>query len=205
MRRVGLIIGCVLATWALDVGAQSPAPAGVVIVALRPAAVVQRGLVKVGDVADVQGGTAALRNKIAQLDLAVLTAVEPATALPRDQVSYRVQLAGIGARDFRMTGASQAVVRLERAGAKADNVVQASYVEPAGDASATTVPKEQPTLVKARDMVRLLARVGSFRVTALGEAQQDGRAGQLIRVRNVDSNRIISGRVVDQRVVEVDY
>ena len=54
-------------------------------------------------------------------------------------------------------------------------------------------------------MIKLTARVGSLRVTAKGEAQQDGRAGEKIRVRNVDSRKEIVGRVVERGLVEVEY
>lgn len=64
---------------------------------------------------------------------------------------------------------------------------------------------EVPILVKQQSMVKLVARLGDLQVTAVGEAMQDGRAGQRIRVRNVDSQKIVQGRVVDRSVVEVDY
>jgi flagella basal body P-ring formation protein FlgA len=64
---------------------------------------------------------------------------------------------------------------------------------------------EDPVLVKAHDSVRLVAAVGNLRVTALGEALQDGRSGQTIRVRNVDSGRVVSGHIVGPSVVEVDH
>lgn len=60
-------------------------------------------------------------------------------------------------------------------------------------------------LVKQHDLVKLTAKVGAMRVTALGEALQDGGAGQCIRVKNVDSKNVILGRVVDRALVEVDY
>lgn len=63
---------------------------------------------------------------------------------------------------------------------------------------------EHAILVKQQDTVKLVARVGSMRVTATGEALQEGRAGQLIRVRNLDSKKILTGRVVSRGTVEVD-
>jgi flagella basal body P-ring formation protein FlgA len=66
-------------------------------------------------------------------------------------------------------------------------------------------PVEEPVLVKSREMVRMVAQVGSLRLTTVGEALQDGRAGETIRVRNVDSNKTVNGRVLDRGVVEVDY
>jgi len=62
-----------------------------------------------------------------------------------------------------------------------------------------------PVLVRARELVRLTAQIGGIRVVASGEALQEGRHGQVIRVRNIDSNKIVQGKVVERLVVEVDY
>ena len=59
-------------------------------------------------------------------------------------------------------------------------------------------------LIKPRDQVHLLVRVGPLRLTTLCEAVQEGRAGQTIRVRNVDSKVERVGRVVDRNTVELD-
>jgi flagella basal body P-ring formation protein FlgA len=64
---------------------------------------------------------------------------------------------------------------------------------------------ETAIVVKQQGLVKLVARLGSFQLVAIGEALQDGRAGQLIRVRNIDSRNIVVGRVVDRSIVEVDY
>lgn len=62
-----------------------------------------------------------------------------------------------------------------------------------------------PVLVKQRDVVKLTARIGTVVVTATGEALQEGRVGQWIRVRNLSSNTVVQGRVVDRAFVEVEY
>ena len=53
--------------------------------------------------------------------------------------------------------------------------------------------------------MKLVARIGSAFIEAVGKAQQDGRVGQVIRVRNIDSNRIVHGRVDASGIVLVDY
>ncbi len=60
-------------------------------------------------------------------------------------------------------------------------------------------------LVKTGDNVKLIANIGSARLEALGEAQQNGRLGDVIRVRNVESNRIVHGRVEASGAVLVEY
>jgi flagella basal body P-ring formation protein FlgA len=63
---------------------------------------------------------------------------------------------------------------------------------------------EEPILVHARDPVRLIARKGRLTVTIpVAEAMQSGRKGQLIRVRNLQSNQVVTGQVVSSGEVRV--
>jgi flagella basal body P-ring formation protein FlgA len=89
------------------------------------------------------------------------------------------------------------------AGRKAKRAVAAGQLVPPAAVEPVTV--NNPVLVKQRDLVKLVARVGSLRVTALAEAQQDGRAGDLVRVRNVDSKKEVVGRVIGRGLVEVEF
>lgn len=66
-------------------------------------------------------------------------------------------------------------------------------------------PAAAPVIViHQHDMVNILVRSGALQVTARGQAMEDGRVDQAIRVRNVDSNTVVTGRVVDRAVVEVE-
>jgi flagella basal body P-ring formation protein FlgA len=76
----------------------------------------------------------------------------------------------------------------------------AHYTTPARSASPGA-----PPVIKAADTVKLIARIGSARVEALGEAQQEGRVGDIIRVRNVESNRVVHGRIEAGGIVVVEY
>ena len=81
-------------------------------------------------------------------------------------------------------------------------VQERSAIRPAGY-SAPLAGRD--ILVKARDNVKLIANVGTARLEALGEALQDGRVGEVIRVRNVESSRVIHGRVQPSGMVLVEY
>lgn len=59
-------------------------------------------------------------------------------------------------------------------------------------------------LVRAQDAVKIQIRIGALKVTASGQALQEGRQGQLIRVQNVDSKKLLLGRVVASGLVEVE-
>jgi flagella basal body P-ring formation protein FlgA len=63
----------------------------------------------------------------------------------------------------------------------------------------------ESAVIKAHDNVKIVAVLGAARIEAMGEAQQDGKLGQIIRVRNVESNRIVHGRVEAGGIVTVEY
>jgi flagella basal body P-ring formation protein FlgA len=72
--------------------------------------------------------------------------------------------------------------------------------------AAAIAPKTKgEVLIKARDQVRIVALVGPAQVVAKGEAQEDGRHGEMIRVRNIETNRIVNARVEAKDVVLVEY
>ncbi|MBW3539801.1 MAG: flagellar basal body P-ring formation chaperone FlgA [Planctomycetes bacterium] len=61
-----------------------------------------------------------------------------------------------------------------------------------------------PVLVHRGDRVQLLATVGGLMtVIVVGEALEDGRLGETIRVRNVESKRTVLAKVLNRHQVEV--
>jgi flagella basal body P-ring formation protein FlgA len=67
-----------------------------------------------------------------------------------------------------------------------------------------TVSANEPPVVQPRDAVRVTAhRNGLTIVLRQAEALQPARIGQLVRVRNLDSNRVVVGRVVEAGEVEI--
>ncbi|WP_082706916.1 flagellar basal body P-ring formation chaperone FlgA [Pseudomonas sp. EpS/L25] len=62
---------------------------------------------------------------------------------------------------------------------------------------------EQAELIRKGEQVVINARSASFNIRMQGEALADGAKDEEIRVRNLSSNRVIRGRVVDQGQVEV--
>lgn len=74
-----------------------------------------------------------------------------------------------------------------------------------GAAPGAAPPAAGEVLVKARQRVRLTTAVGEHLVVSVaGESQQDGRLGQMIRVRNVDSNKVLIARVSGPGTVVVE-
>ena len=64
---------------------------------------------------------------------------------------------------------------------------------------------ELPPIVKRGDIVVIVAESNGFRITALGKAKSKGRLGERIPVENFDSKKILYGRVVDSRTVEIEF
>jgi len=61
----------------------------------------------------------------------------------------------------------------------------------------------KPILIKRGSLVTLVARIGSMEITTKGQAMQDGIEGQRIRIKNVNSSKVISGKVLDENTVQV--
>jgi flagella basal body P-ring formation protein FlgA len=59
--------------------------------------------------------------------------------------------------------------------------------------------------VKRGDTVQLVAERGALRITALGEAKQDGAAGEQVTVVNRSSGKLVTGRVRAANMVAVDF
>lgn len=62
-----------------------------------------------------------------------------------------------------------------------------------------------PPLVRRGDRVRMIARRGGVEITATGEALGQGGRGENVRVRNLDSKRVVSGRIVAPNTVEMEF
>jgi len=60
-------------------------------------------------------------------------------------------------------------------------------------------------VVRRGAVVMLAAETACLRITARGIAQQDGAAGEWVAVRNIDSERVVYGRVRDAETVEVPF
>lgn len=61
----------------------------------------------------------------------------------------------------------------------------------------------RPILVKRGEVIRLLARVGTLEVAALGVALSGGASGDLIRVQNSNTKKIMNGYVQEDKSVLV--
>lgn len=63
---------------------------------------------------------------------------------------------------------------------------------------------ERPTVVRRGSAVVLVYETGTLRVETPGIAEDNGRTGELIQVKNSASGKLLRGRVLDGRMVRVD-
>lgn len=59
-----------------------------------------------------------------------------------------------------------------------------------------------PVIIKRNQNVVIRIKKPGFLITAVGKAMQDGKAGEYIKVRNIDSQRIIVAKINQDRSVE---
>jgi len=62
---------------------------------------------------------------------------------------------------------------------------------------------DKPVILKTGSMIHITAKMGEANVQAQGIALQDGKNGQVIRVRNTVTKKIVSGTVIDADTVQV--
>ena len=62
-----------------------------------------------------------------------------------------------------------------------------------------------PPLVKRGEIVKIVATMGPMTITATGMVKQQGAKGDMVRVVNTDSNRIIMARVTGPGAVAVEF
>ncbi|HAA83692.1 MAG TPA: flagella basal body P-ring formation protein FlgA [Thermodesulfobacterium commune] len=61
----------------------------------------------------------------------------------------------------------------------------------------------EPLLVKRGQEVLIIGKGRGFLVKTKGKALQDGRKGEVIKVRNLTSNKEVLGRVISTNEIEV--
>lgn len=64
---------------------------------------------------------------------------------------------------------------------------------------------EFPPLVRRGDTVLIVAESEKMKITALGEVRKAGRRGERVKVINLNSNKRIFARVIDENTVKVDF
>ncbi len=64
---------------------------------------------------------------------------------------------------------------------------------------------EVPPVIRRGERVTIVAESNTLKITAPGIAKQDGRIGETIRVQNILSKKIITGSVINDHTVKVNF
>ena len=64
---------------------------------------------------------------------------------------------------------------------------------------------EVPPIIKKGDRVILLVENPLFKITALGEAKEEGRRGDRVKLVNLSSKKEVYGRVLDGNTIQIDF
>lgn len=60
----------------------------------------------------------------------------------------------------------------------------------------------KPIVIKRGQAVNITAKVGDIEVSTSGVALQNGSIGQFIRVQNINSKKVVNGRIIDESTVQ---
>ena len=63
---------------------------------------------------------------------------------------------------------------------------------------------ERPTLIKRGSSITLVYETGNLRIETAGIAEEGGKTGDFIQVKNASSGKALRGMVVDGRVVKIN-
>jgi flagella basal body P-ring formation protein FlgA len=60
-------------------------------------------------------------------------------------------------------------------------------------------------VIHKNDLIRLVVKTGQMTLSVQGKAMQDAAIGQTVRVVNVNSNRQLTGTVIDAGTVAIGF
>lgn len=63
---------------------------------------------------------------------------------------------------------------------------------------------ETPPLIYRGDKVTILVELSHLKVTTMGIAKEDGYEGKIIRIENISSKKIITAKVINEKLVKVE-
>ncbi len=200
-----------------------PAASSPVHVALKPAAAVSAdadGFFTLGAVADVSGGGAALRTRLAAIPIGRAPLSGESRRVTRGDLALKLRQAGCDPdKAAVLEGADAAeVTRVEDAvpvgvplaapsapatqGGRTEGAIR---TEGAMNRAPTQTPLPPPSLLIRRgDPVTIVIQTGPLTITAPGVAREGGGAGQTIRVHREGVMTDLSVRVMDAQTVHLE-
>lgn len=201
MRRVLLVAAAVVmiagvSSSALAQSGYLPVPDDLTIEFVPSANVVDRDIV-FADIASVSSSDHHFVSVLEQINLGPSPSTGYTRKLTSGYIELRLRQRKIDPKSLPITIPASVLITSNRAAS--------GWVSEATHAMDTASVGPSPYLVKRGDVIRVMIRTASAEITALGEARQDGRLGDLVEVKNVDTGKRFTGRVVSAGVVEVIY
>lgn len=83
--------------------------------------------------------------------------------------------------------------------------VKAAQPQPNQAASSTSKSVDRTPVIRRGDTVQMMATGGPLAISIMAKALQDGQLGDVIRMENVDSKKVVMGKVTGKNQVEVQY
>ncbi|MBI4829315.1 MAG: flagellar basal body P-ring formation protein FlgA [Nitrospinae bacterium] len=117
--------------------------------------------------------------------------IERGRLLTAEDITIETRITGPFADDLA-ADAAQAVGRAAERAMRAGAPVRKSYLA-------------TPKLVRAGDMVKLVAARGAMRISVLAQAREDGNEGDWVKVVNLESNKAVTARVSGPGEATVDF
>jgi flagella basal body P-ring formation protein FlgA len=77
------------------------------------------------------------------------------------------------------------------------------HASPGAELLATML--RETLLVRKGKMVKMVFDNGSMQIVTVGLSEEDGSAGNIIRIRNVTSNKIVYARVLSDSLVRIEF
>jgi flagella basal body P-ring formation protein FlgA len=112
--------------------------------------------------------------------------------------------ANVGPGDFELVCAEMPDLRAEYFTVSGDVVGKTARRTLSPGDPLTRDALSDPILVRAGEKVRVRLERGAISLAALAQAEQNGKLGQSIRIRNIDFARVMQARVVARGEVQID-
>ncbi len=203
MRRIALILG----TLGMCVAAQAAE------IRLKDSAECAGPLVRLGDIADVEGEVAAEGESLADVVLFPAPAAGKSRHVRLQELRQLLALCDVSVRDWQFSGADS--VEIRSGGQPTRTIVRPAHhlipsrshtrMEPTAANKQPFDPKtdKPPLLVKRNGSVTVHALAAGIRITTSGKSLADAAQGQSVLVELADSQEKILGQVVGPQLVEV--
>jgi hypothetical protein len=161
------------------------------------------GFFLLGDISDISGGSAELRDKLSKIEVGRAPLDSYVRHLNLGDVALKLRQNGINPnRDVDLTGAQDIAVSdaphpvTVKTAASITTLPQAGGAAPAPEAAAVVIKKGDPITIVVQD--------GALTITAVGQSREDGAVGDTIHVHRNGVMTDLEAQVIDAHTVQLE-